>query len=59
MSEDGDLRSSKEWVLGFEMGRDIWNKWNVFLRADVDRSNSNETFFSYESNSVLLGMRHR
>lgn len=59
MSEDGELRSSKEWVWGFEMARDIGKKWNVFLRADADRSNSNETFFSYESNSILLGMRYR
>ncbi|MDG2167301.1 MAG: hypothetical protein P8L44_05150 [Opitutales bacterium] len=59
ISEDGELRSSKEWVWGFEMARDIGKKWNVFLRADVEKAHSNETFFSYESNSVLLGIRYR
>ena len=59
LADDGQLRSSKEWVWGFEMAREVGEKWGVFLRADVERSDSNETFFSYESNSVLLGMRYR
>ncbi len=59
LADDGQLRSSKDWVCGFEMAREMGEKWGVFLRADAERSVSNETFFSYESNSILLGMRYR
>ena len=57
--EDGSLRSSSDWVWSVEFERDLSESWATFLRVDRDESKSNETFFSYEANTVLLGLRFK
>lgn len=57
--ENGSLRSSSDWVWSAELERDLNSSWAAFLRIDGDESDSNETFFSYEANTVLVGMRFK
>ena len=59
VSDDGALRVSDEWIWGLEIDRKLSPKWSLFFRANGETSDSNESFFSYQSNSVLLGLRYR
>ena len=54
---DGFLRSSDEWVGSLEWERDLSQKWAFLARGETDSSESNETFFSYDTNSLMLGIR--
>lgn len=59
ISDDGLLRSSQEWMWEIEMARKVSAAWSLFFRANGETSDSNESFFSYRTNSVLLGLRYR
>ena len=59
VSEDGALRKSDEWVWEIELDRRLNQNWSVFARANREISDSNESFFSYRTNSILLGLSYR
>ena len=54
---DGSLRISDEWIWTVDLERELSDHWGLFLRLKRDQSDSNETFFSYDANSVMLGLR--
>ena len=55
--DDGSLRISDEWIWTVDLERELSDHWGLFLRLNRDQSDSNETFFSYDANSVMLGLR--
>lgn len=55
--EDGSLRVSDEWVGTLDLERELSENWALFLSLNRDESESNETYFSYEANSIMLGLR--
>ena len=57
IAENDALRESKEWVASLEWERDLSQKWAFFAKGETDSSESNETFFSYDANSLMLGIR--
>ncbi len=55
---DGEaFRRSEEWVGYLDLERELSDSWALFLSLNYDESDSNETYFSYVSNSVMLGLR--
>ena len=59
ISDDGALRRSDEWVWELEIDRQLNDRWSAFTRINSEISDSNESFFSYRTNSVLLGISYR
>ncbi len=59
IADDGRLRESKDWIWSIDLERDLSESWALFATFASDRSDSNEAFFSYESNSLMLGLRMR
>ena len=57
IAENDAGRESQEWVASLEWERDLSQKWAFFARGETDSSESNETFFSYDANSLMLGIR--
>ncbi len=55
--DDGSLRTSDEWIWTVDLERELSDSWGLFLNLSRDESDSNETYFSYEANSVMLGLR--
>ncbi len=55
--EDGDLRSSESWISSLQIERRLNEAWSAFINLDLEVEDSNETFFSYDSNSILFGFR--
>ncbi len=58
LADDDRLRNSDEWVWEIEFVRKLNEKWSLFARANREISDSNESFFSYRTNSILLGMSY-
>ena len=56
-AENDALRESQEWVASLEWERDLSQKWAFFARGETDSSESNETFLSYDANSLMVGIR--
>ncbi len=59
IAENGALRRSDDWIGSLEWERDLNEKWAFFARGETDSSESNETFFSYDANSLMLGIRRK
>ncbi len=57
--EDGDLRRSDSWIYSLQIERRLNEAWSAFLNLDLEIEDSNETFFSYDSNSILFGIKLR
>lgn len=55
--DDGSLRTSDEWIWTVDLERELSDSWGLFLKLNRDESDSNETYFSYETNSVMVGLR--
>jgi len=55
--DNNELRKSEEWVWYLDWERELSDAWAVFLNVNHDKSDSNETYFSYDSNSIMLGLR--
>jgi len=55
--DSGSLRTSDEWIWTVDLERELSDHWGLFLRLNRDQSDSNETYFSYDTNSVMLGLR--
>lgn len=59
IADDDALRQSDEWVWEIEANRQLNEHWSVFGRINREISDSNESFFSYRTNSILLGLSYR
>ncbi|MBD5781336.1 hypothetical protein IEN85_17680 [Pelagicoccus sp. NFK12] len=57
LGEDDRLQRTDSWSWTLELERRLSERWGVFLWATIEDEDSNASFFSYEANSLSLGLR--
>ncbi|MBK1879595.1 hypothetical protein [Pelagicoccus mobilis] len=57
--DGGDLKASDSWYWELEMERKLSESWSAFLNLSTEEESSNESFASFETRTVLLGIRWR
>ncbi|MEM9160040.1 MAG: hypothetical protein AAGB46_13425 [Verrucomicrobiota bacterium] len=55
VTELGDAVKTEGWVGALNIEKDLNETWAAFLQLDLDKEDSNESLFSYEANSLMLG----